>query len=89
MARLLRTSTDSFLNAFFRMVSRQPVSMIFVNGTNFVGGQSTLRRLFNDQKKMVQSLANRGIKWSFNLPLAPHFGGVNILPGSYAVLNVN
>ena len=72
-------STDSFLNAFFRMVSRrgQPAEMISDNGTNFVGGESELKKLFEDQRKIVKSLANRGIKWSFNPPLAPHFGGVH------------
>ena len=30
-----------------------------------------------DETKIQQSTANKGIKWYFNPPLAPHFGGVH------------
>ena len=30
-----------------------------------------------DETKIQQCTANKGIKWYFNLPLAPHFGGVH------------
>ena len=30
-----------------------------------------------DQEKIKQTTANKGVQWSFNLPAAPHFGGVN------------
>ena len=73
--------TDSFLNAFFRMTSRRglPEEMISDNGSNFVGAERELRQLVAqlDQDKIVSSVANRGEKWNFNPPLAPHFGGVH------------
>ena len=39
--------TDSFLNAFFRMVSRRgrPKDVVCDNGTNFVGGSNELKEL--------------------------------------------
>ena len=73
--------TDSFLNAFYRMVSRRglPKVMISDNGTNFVGANRELKDLLKglDRDKIVNSTANQGIKWKFNPPLAPHFGGIH------------
>lgn len=73
-------TTDSFLNAFCRMVSRRglPLEVISDNGTNFVGARNELHELLCnfDQDKISDSLANRGIKWCFNPPSSPHFGGV-------------
>lgn len=70
--------TDSFLNAFYRMVSRRglPKEVISDNGTNFVGGNNELMELVGllDHKKIQQSTANLGVKWHFNPPLAPQFG---------------
>ena len=36
---------------------------------------ATLTQL--DQTKINSSIANKGVKWYFNPPLAPHFGGVH------------
>ena len=73
--------TDSFLNAFYHMVNRRglPEEMISDNGSNFVGAERELRELVLqlDQDKIVKSVANKGVKWNFNPPLAPHFGGVH------------
>ena len=73
--------TDSFLNAFYRMTSRRglPQEMMSDNGTNFVGAQAELQDLVKrlDQEKIKNSLANKGIKWHFNPPSGPHFGGVH------------
>ncbi|XP_067050193.1 uncharacterized protein [Acropora muricata] len=73
--------TDSFLNAFYRMVNRRglPKEMLSDNGGNFVGGHKELSDLVKelDQDKIVKSTANQGIKWKFNPPHAPHFGGAH------------
>ena len=73
--------TDSFLNAFCRMASRRglPEEMISDNGTNVVGANRELQELVEklDKNKIASSTANRGVKWYFNPPLAPHFGGVH------------
>ena len=73
--------TDSFLNAFYRMTGRRglPEEVISDNGSNFISGNRELQELVQqlDDKKIHSSLANRGVKWNFNPPLAPHFGGVH------------
>ena len=48
------------------------------NGTNFVGAVKELKDLVGklDKDAIQRSTANRGIKWHFNPPSAPHFGGV-------------
>ena len=73
--------TNSFLNAFYRMTSRRglPTEVLSDNGTNFVGGQRELQELVEalETPKIERSGADKGIKWNFNPPLAPHFGGVH------------
>ena len=73
--------TDSFLNAFFRFINRRgfPHEVFSDNGTNFVGGERELREAVEslDQQKIVDEAARRNIKWNFNPPAAPHFGGVH------------
>ena len=73
--------TDSFLNAFYRMVSRRglPEKMVSDNGGNFVGADNELKELVKclDKEKIKSSTANKGIQWNFNPPLAPHFGGAH------------
>ena len=73
--------TDSFMRAFDRMCNRRgvPEEMISDNGTNFVGANQELCELRNQllqNGKLKESIRNKGIKWNFNPPLAPHFGGV-------------
>ena len=72
---------DSFLNAFYRMSSRRglPQELISDNGTNFKGADAKLRDLVSklDNERTTQSIANKGVTWRFNPPLAPHFGGVH------------
>ena len=73
--------TDSFLNAFSRMVNRRgvPEEVVSDNGTNFISGERELRELVEalDKEKICKSAADKGIKWHFNPPLAPHFGGIH------------
>ena len=62
------------------MVSRRGLlfEVISDNGTNFVGAKNELAGLLSDvdKNRIHDFLANRGIKWSFNSPSSPHFGGV-------------
>jgi hypothetical protein len=77
-------STAAFLAAFRRFVSRRgrPTDVYSDCGTNFVGANRELQdmmksiqsTLHNDE--VAQSLANDGMKWHFNPPGAPHFGGL-------------
>ena len=73
--------TDSFLNAFYRMVSRRGLPRIVIsdNGSNFIGAERELRELVEqlDKEKIMRSTANQGIKWKYIPPAAPHFGGVH------------
>ncbi|XP_064627878.1 uncharacterized protein LOC135487738 [Lineus longissimus] len=73
--------TDSFLHCFNRMMNRRgvPLEMYSDNGTNFVSGERELRELVEqfDEDMIERHGAVRGIKWTFNPPLGPHFGGVH------------
>ena len=73
--------SDSFINAFVRMVSRRgtPSYVVSDNGTNFVGAERELRELVEnlDQEKIVRETTKyQPVTWQFNPPSAPHFGGV-------------
>lgn len=73
--------TDSFLNAFYRMASRRglPEEIYSDNGTNLKGADNELKSLVLqiDENKIQESVAHKGVKWHFNPPFAPHFGGVH------------
>ena len=73
--------TDSFLNAFYRMASRRglPEEMFSDSGTNFKGAGRGLKMLLSeqDESKINAAVAKKGVKWHFNPPLAPHFGGAH------------
>ena len=47
------------------------------NGSNFIGAERELHELVErlDQEKINKSAAIKGIKWKFNPPAAPYFGG--------------
>lgn len=49
------------------------------NGTNFKGADRELKMLLSelDKSKIKTTVANKGVKWHFNPPLAPHFGGAH------------
>ena len=48
------------------------------NGTNFVEAANEFKAVLADLNKdeMTAKLAERQLKWTFNPPGAPHFGGV-------------
>ena len=48
------------------------------NGTNFVEAASELKEQEKqlDKEKILRTTTHKGTKWVFNLPSAPHFGGV-------------
>ncbi|XP_039285556.1 uncharacterized protein LOC120351673 [Nilaparvata lugens] len=45
------------------------------NGTNFVGAQREIHHIL-DSEKFQTSIAQEGIKWHFQPPSAPNFGGL-------------
>jgi transposase InsO family protein len=71
---------DTCVMAIKRFVARrgQPQTLISDNGTNFVGAHKEFKQCLDNWNKgcIEQSLAQTGIKWKFNPPGAPHFGGV-------------
>ncbi|XP_062390500.1 uncharacterized protein LOC134078526 [Sardina pilchardus] len=70
--------TDSFLMSLRRFVSRRgtPCELLSDQGTNFKSGQRELKEAFAALQPTLQSLlAKQQIKFRFNPPGAPHFGG--------------
>ena len=71
--------TDSFLAAMLRFEQRRgtPAAYYSDRGTNFVGAQNELRECLDrlDEKRIHERLSLRHVKWVFNPPGAPHFGG--------------
>ena len=70
--------TDSFINALRRFVARRGQVFHSDNGTNLVGTERELRSYIRDwnQSKVKQILTQKNIEWSFNPPMASHYGGV-------------
>lgn len=75
-------STEAFVAALKRFIARRgrPVEIYSDNGTNFVGAYNEynkfLKTLFKSNEELENYLASEGIKWHFNPPSAPHFGGL-------------
>ena len=72
--------TDSFLNTFYQMTSRQdlPKDVVCDNGTNFVSRSNELKELEAlNQNKIQDMTTSHRIKWHFHPPLMPHFSGVH------------
>lgn len=75
-------SAYAFFAAFRRFVSRRGMCQIMYSdcGTNFVGADAQLKALFRaagrESQRIIGHLADDGIRWSFNPPAAPHFGGL-------------
>lgn len=71
-------NTDSFLMALRRFISRRgkPAELLSDQGTNFRGGDRELQEAFQTLHPSLQAqLAEYQIKFCFNPPSAPHFGG--------------
>lgn len=75
-------TAEAFLAAFRRFVSRRGLCCkVFSDcGTNFVGASRELREMFrastSDGRRIAQAAASDGVRWRFNPPAAPHFGGL-------------
>lgn len=77
-------STECFLQALRRFISRRnrPTDIYSDNGTNFVGAKNVLEQLLKQLKdvthheKIARVCEFEGIRWHFNPPSAPHFGGL-------------
>ena len=74
--------SEGFITAFKRFVSRRgPCPQLFSDqGTNFVGADAELRLMHSAGSDFHyatgRSLSAIGTSWRFNLPGAPHFGGI-------------
>ena len=70
--------TEAFLRAFYRFVHRRgkPKMLLSDNGTNFVGATKELTDVVIDTYKVEKVLAKEEIRWIFNPPSSPHFGGI-------------
>ena len=76
-------STDCLLMTIRRFVSQRGYSDFIVsdNGKNFIAANQAMRFKFQrsykpDNEYITLQLAQLNIQWTFNLPLAPHFGVV-------------
>ncbi|XP_029166209.1 uncharacterized protein LOC114937015 [Nylanderia fulva] len=75
-------SSEAFIAALRRFVSRRGLctDMYSDCGTTFVGADRALRELFkastSEGHHIARAANNQGIRWHFNPPAAPHFGGL-------------
>ncbi|XP_048583640.1 uncharacterized protein LOC125563034 [Nematostella vectensis] len=73
-------TTDSFLQAFSRFVSRRgpPEKVFSDNGTNFKGAEADLRAALKtwNKARIVDALRKNGVQWQLNPPKASHAGGI-------------
>ncbi len=77
---LYNLTTDSFICAFRRFVSRRgsPSLIRSDNGTNFVGAEREMREAINawNQNTVKDYLLQENIEWIFHTPQASHASGV-------------
>ena len=75
-----KLDTDSCHNAIMRFIARRgkPNTIISDNGTNFVGAETKFAEYVaaGNKEGIEEHLIQRGIRWKFNPPAAPHFRGV-------------
>ncbi|XP_026105544.1 uncharacterized protein LOC113077350 [Carassius auratus] len=75
---LTSMDSDSFLMALRRFIARRgkPFEILSDQGTNFKGGERELRDAYTAlQPELQAQLASQQIRFTFNPPNAPHFGG--------------
>ncbi|XP_046145616.1 uncharacterized protein LOC123988902 [Osmia bicornis bicornis] len=74
-------STEGFLAAYRRFSSRRGIAHKLYSdcGTNFIGAQAELKRLFTsssqEHRQIASILSADSTQWMFNPPAAPHMGG--------------
>ncbi len=78
LERLSDLSVDAFLMALTRAASRgaNPNTIVSDNGGNFQGTNSLLEKLWEEAPRDVLTSRRPEIKWQFNPPYAPHYGGL-------------
>jgi hypothetical protein len=73
-------STEAFLAVFDRFVARRgiPANVYSDCGTNYeyIGAARQLKILFRDATAQDRIPSHLSCTWHFNLPAAPHFGGI-------------
>ncbi|XP_029155196.1 uncharacterized protein LOC114928280 [Nylanderia fulva] len=75
-------SADAFIAALRRLISRRGICISLYSdcGTNFVGADRQLGALFSaasaDGRRIAAFAAQEKIRWHFNPPAAPNFGGL-------------
>ena len=73
-------NTTRFLNWFYRMVNRRgvPIEVITDNSGCFVAINKELKKLVSDldEEKIKQATSIQKMKWHFNPPFSPYFGGI-------------
>lgn len=74
-------SSESFIAALKRFVARRgkPNDIFSDCGTNFVAANKELKKIvkrLHKEESIHNFLSNEDIKWHFNPPSAPHFGGI-------------
>lgn len=75
-------SADAFLAALRKFVARRGLCQALYSdcGTNFVGADAQLRALFSassrEGQRIASTVAEERIRWHFNPPAAPNFGGI-------------
>ncbi|XP_011883953.1 PREDICTED: uncharacterized protein LOC105571092 [Vollenhovia emeryi] len=74
-------TSDAFIAAYKRFTARRGICATLTSdcGTNFVGADKELKKLFSESSRELKQiailLANDGTQWKFHPPSAPHFGG--------------
>ncbi|XP_046145736.1 uncharacterized protein LOC123989070 [Osmia bicornis bicornis] len=74
-------STEGFLAAYRRFSSRRGIAHKLYSdcGTNFIGAQAELKRVFTsssqEHREIASILSADSTQWMFNPPAAPHMGG--------------